>query len=123
MRRVLSLVTAIVLHGALAASYVVLSTGRLFAEEPLPALENVIRDGSLATAQPWRPAAPRAEISPAFAFDPQGGPDHEGALVISSDERRGLHGCWQRTFAVEGGQYYRFSSLRKTAHVSHPRRS
>jgi predicted amidohydrolase len=43
--------------------------------------------------------------------------------VISSDGRRGLHGCWQRTFAVEGRQYFKFQSLRKTTNVPHPRRS
>ena len=100
-----------------------LATGPLAAEAPLPAVENLVHDGSLTAAQPWRPAAPRAEISPAFAFDEHGGSDHDGTLVISSDSRRGLHGCWQRTFRVEGGRYYKFTSLRKTTNVPHPRRS
>jgi predicted amidohydrolase len=118
---------AMLSRGALFASCTILLTGlltsRLAAEGPLPAVEKLSVDGSLGAAQPWRPAAPRAEISPEFAVERHGGPNHDGTLVISSDERRGLHGCWQRTFAVEGGKYYRFESLRKTTNVPHPRRS
>src|SRR5260370_16759024 len=64
-----------------------------------------------------------AEISPEFSFDPQGGPKRDGALIITAEQRRGLHGCWQRTFAVTGGDFYRFEALRKTDNVQHPRRS
>src|SRR5579872_2834608 len=123
MRNSLNAITSMLLRATLLASGVLLPAARLAAEHPLPAVEKLAQDGSLARAQPWCPAAPRAEISPAFAFDAHGGPDHDGALVISSDERRALHGCWQRTFAVEGGRYYRFGSLRKTVNVPHPRRS
>lgn len=123
MRSEFKALMAMLSRGALLASCVWLSTSPLAAEGPLPAVENLVRDGSLAAAQPWRPAAPRAEICPKFAFDPQGGPDHDGSLVISSDGRRGLHGCWQRTFEVEGDRYFKFASLRKTINVPHPRRS
>lgn len=107
----------------LLAMCVMIGGDRLSAEAPLPTVKEVARDGHVAEAKPWQPAAPRAEIAPAFAFDPQGGPEHDGTLVISADERRGLHGCWQRTFAVKGGEFYRFEALRKTTNVPHPRRS
>src|SRR5437868_11115480 len=108
---------------ALVAVCVLISTSRLSADGPLPVVEKLAHDGSLSAAEPWRPASPRAEISPDFTFEAQGGPNRNGALVISSDERSGLHGCWQRTFAVEGGKFYQFESLRKTTGVRHPRRS
>jgi predicted amidohydrolase len=97
--------------------------GPLSAEPPLPVAAEAARDGKLAGAKPWLPAAPRSEISPAFSFDPEGGPKHNGALVISADERPGLHGCWQRSFTVKGGEFYHFAALRHTKNVPHPRRS
>src|SRR5205807_64 len=51
------------------------------------------------------------------------GPNHAGVLVITSDERPGLHGCWQRSFDVTGDTFYQFHALRKTTNVRHPRRS
>jgi len=105
-----------------ALSFVIVGD-RLSAEAPLPAVEDTSRELHVADAQPWHPAAPRAEITPAFSFDPKGGPQRDGALIISADERRGLHGCWQRTFAVKGREFYRFEALRKTTNVRHPRRS
>src|SRR5690349_12196279 len=81
---------------------------RLSAEGPLPPVEDRGGKPSVTESLPWRPAAPRAEIAPEFSFDPKGGPRHDGALAISADERRGLHGCWQRTFEVKGGEFYRF---------------
>ena len=93
------------------------------ADPPIPPVKNVSLERSLAEAAPWRPAVPRTEISPEFSFNPQGGPKKEGALVITADQRRGLYGCWQRTFAVKGGEFYRFEALRKTENVEHPRRS
>ena len=96
---------------------------RLSAEGPLPQVESRERDGKAAAAAPWRPASPREEISPAFSFDPKGGPRGDGALIITADARLGLHGCWQRTFPVKGGEFYRFASLRRTTNIRHPRRS
>jgi hypothetical protein len=40
----------------------------------------------------WTTAAPRDEIKPSFAFDPDGGPEHHGSFVIESDSREGLIG-------------------------------
>jgi predicted amidohydrolase len=71
----------------------------------------------------WETAAPRDEIRPAFVYDPQGGVRKQGALVISSDDREGLHGYWTKTFAIQGGQHYRFHAVRKTEQVAVPRQS
>ena len=96
---------------ALTAICVMFAACRLSAEAPLPIAENVSRNPDLAAALPWQPAAPRTEICPAFSFDPKGGPRHDGAWTITADARRGLHGCWRRTFDVKGGDYYQFTSL------------
>jgi predicted amidohydrolase len=71
----------------------------------------------------WEPAAPRAEIRPQFTFDPKGGPDGNGALVIAADDRDGLHGWWQKTFPVTGGKHYRFHAVRKVHEIPVPRRA
>lgn len=71
----------------------------------------------------WQPAAPRDEIKPRFAYDAKGGPEQTGSFVITSDQREGLHGWWQKTFPVAGGQYYQFHAVRKTDYVEAPRRS
>lgn len=81
-----------------------------------------------ALAQPsapegWLIAAPRAEISPKFGYDPKGGKDGKGAFLIVSDEREGLNGYWTKTFAVTGGKSYRFAALRKIENIASPRRS
>src|SRR5262245_16356790 len=107
----------------LLALCVMISGDRISAEPGLPVVKDTSRGTDPAAAAPWRPASPRAEIAPAFSCSPKGGPEHDGALMIAADERPGLHGCWQRTFNVTGGQFYRFESLRKTTNVPHPRRS
>jgi predicted amidohydrolase len=71
----------------------------------------------------WTAAAPRDEIRPAFSYDPQGGPNREGSLVISTDRREGLHGYWMKTVPVTGGRHYRFQAHRRTENVDVPRRS
>ncbi|GAB6166371.1 hypothetical protein JCM19992_23710 [Thermostilla marina] len=71
----------------------------------------------------WSVAAPRDEIAPAFAYAPRGGRNGRGALVIESDALEGRIGWWQRTFAVEGGKYYKLRVYRKTKGVDVPRRS
>ena len=101
----------------------VFRAGRLYAETPLPVADIMVRGAGLADALPWQPAAPRAEICPAFSFDASGGPHGDGALTITIDDRRGMYGCWQRSFDVKGGAYYCFTSLRKTSNVQLPRRS
>src|SRR5260370_16532774 len=105
----------------LLALCLLLGGDQLSADPPLPLVKKVSRERSLAEAEPWQPATPRAEISPEFSFDPQGGPKRDGALIITAEQRRGLHGCWQRTFAVTGGYFYRFEPLRKTENLHHPR--
>jgi predicted amidohydrolase len=52
-----------------------------------------------------------------------GGKSGHGTLTITADDREGLHGWWQKTFAVSGGQYYRFSVWRRIEKIAVPRRS
>lgn len=81
-----------------------------------PAPATVAPDG-------WQPAAPRDEIRPQFSYDPRGGPDGRGSLVISADSREGLHGKWTKTFPVTGGRSYTFRVYRKIDNVPVPRRN
>lgn len=76
-----------------------------------------------AAPEGWAPVEVREGTRPAFAYDPAGGPDGNGAFLITTDAREGLDGRWVRTFPVEGGQYYRFHALRKLTNVASPRRS
>jgi predicted amidohydrolase len=71
----------------------------------------------------WSSTSPRDEIRPTFQQTSTGGKSGQGALVIRADAREGLHGWWQKSFAVSGGNYYRFSGWRRTDHVAVPRRS
>lgn len=70
----------------------------------------------------WQSIAPRDEIKPIFdvVSADDGSPDE---LIIRADGREGLVGHWQRGFPVKGGNHYRFSVLRKTDRIEHPRRS
>ena len=70
----------------------------------------------------WSAAAPRDEVRPAFTYRADGGPERTGALVIESDDREGLLGCWTRTYPITGGKSYRFSAFRRTENVECPRR-
>jgi len=70
----------------------------------------------------WTAVSPREEIRPVFAMEGKGA-DGQPTLLIKADSRAGLDGCWKRTFAVSGGQHYRFSALFKAQHVAVPRRS
>ncbi len=74
-------------------------------------------------ADRWKAEAPRDEIRPLFEFKLGGGPGGQDVLVIRADAREGLDGHWTKTFPVNGGQYYRFQALRRTKHVTSPRRS
>src|SRR4051794_35575442 len=71
----------------------------------------------------WAAMAPRDEIKPLFRYESKGGRDGREAFVIAGDNREGTSGWWQKTFAVEGGQTYRFSAWRKLEGVDSPRRS
>jgi len=71
----------------------------------------------------WQTMSPRDELRPKFSYDPKGGPKRNGAFVIVQDEREGLHGWFQKSFAVEGGKTYRFQAVRKVQNVAVPRRS
>ncbi len=71
----------------------------------------------------WQPASPREEIRPRFDYNPKGGKDGKGAFVIIADERAGLDGQWEKTFAINGGKHYRFFGLRRVENVAAPHRS
>jgi predicted amidohydrolase len=71
----------------------------------------------------WRPESPRDEIRPEFSYDPKGGPEAKGALVIRAGAAEGQNGFWAKTFPVTGGRYYRFQAFRKLTNVTYPRRS
>jgi predicted amidohydrolase len=71
----------------------------------------------------WKTASPRDEIAPKFTFDPAGGPKKAGALVITADDREGLHGFFQKSFPVTGDKHYKFHAVRKVTNVATPRRS
>ena len=76
----------------------------------------------------WRPSSPRAEIRPEFAVipadaDSSGSASTSPRLVIEHDNREGLDGHWEKTFAVEGGKHYRFTCRRLAHNVATPRRS
>jgi predicted amidohydrolase len=71
----------------------------------------------------WVAAAPRDEIRPDFAYDPQGGPDGQGCLVITADRRDGLDGCWTKSFPVTGGRHYRFTAHYRAEGIAVPRQS
>lgn len=71
----------------------------------------------------WSAVSPRDEIRPWFSFEPKGGADGKGALVIGHDQREGLDGWFQKSFAVSGGEFYRIAAQRMTRDVALPRHS
>lgn len=76
-----------------------------------------------ANPEGWKAVSPRDEISPKFTWQKNGGPDGQGALAISADDREGLSGYWEKTFPVEGGQYYQFQARRRAVDVPLVRRT
>jgi hypothetical protein len=86
---------------------------------PLAVLWTSICVYSLAQAEDaidgWQPVAPRDEIRPAFSYENSGGPHDASRLVITQDDRKGLDGYWQKTFPIQGGDYWKFSCRRRTA--------
>jgi len=69
----------------------------------------------------WTTESPRAEVAPAFAYNPKGGPDGQGSFVIEADEREGLIGWWRKTIPVRGGRTYQFTVKRKASGSENPR--
>src|SRR5437762_6147424 len=70
----------------------------------------------------WTTGTPRDEIRPEFGYDPVGGPDGQGCLVIKADSRDGLDGWWEKTVPVQGGKYYHFAARYRAKGVAVPRR-
>ncbi|MEO6243952.1 MAG: carbon-nitrogen hydrolase family protein, partial [Opitutaceae bacterium] len=79
--------------------------------------------GIVVGAGEWRALAPREEIRPRFSVEAAWAGGSAPGLLIEADAREGLHGWWQRDFAVEGGKHYRFSVRRKVSGLAAPRRS
>lgn len=69
----------------------------------------------------WQAGAPRAGISPRFAFEPRGGPAAPALTIASSGFAQ--NGYWRKTFRVAPGEFYRFSACYRTDRVPLPRRS
>lgn len=82
-----------------------------------------LADADKSTPDGWQPMAQRDEVRPQFDYSAKSGKDGKGAFVIATDDREGLDGYWQKTFAVTGGKHYRFFALRKAVNVAEPRRS
>lgn len=76
-----------------------------------------------AIPESWVTKSPREELAPKFGFLPNGGPKQDGAFVIEHDSREGLHGWFEKSFAITGGKHYRFHAVRKATNVAVPRRS
>ena len=64
----------------------------------------------------WTKQSPRDEIRPEFSRNGD-------SLVITHDAREGLDGWYQQTFAVQGGDFMKFSATRMTTGVENPRHS
>lgn len=75
---------------------------------------------SVENAAGWKTLAAREEIRPEFSFEGTGGPNHEGALIVSTDTRPGLDGRWFKTFDIKGGQHYQFRALRRIQSIPAP---
>ena len=99
--------------------FITLAACRLAAEPPKRVRSS--DDGQFPLG--WQPASPREEIRPRFSFDPKGGPKGDGNLVITADEREGLHGWWLKSFPIVGGRHYHFHAWRKVQNVKLTRRS
>src|SRR5262249_45448646 len=57
------------------------------------------------------------------AFESTGGMDGKGSLMIRTDAREGLDGCWTKSFPVEGGKGYRVEAFYQAKSVPLARRS
>src|SRR5438132_11135679 len=89
---------------------VIMMIGMLAASILLPATQDEL---PAAVAAGWHTSAPREEIRPHFSLDPKGGPRKSGCLVITHDNREGLHGWFYKTYPVTGGKNYRFQVVRQ----------
>ena len=83
---------------------------------------SIAEDGAKAP-EGWSTKSPRDEIRPEFLYLAKGGPKGDGCFVLQADERKGLFGWWERTFAVHGGRYYKFFARVKTTDIRTPRRA
>jgi predicted amidohydrolase len=71
----------------------------------------------------WSTGAPREEIRPEFAREPDDREGQQPVLVIKAGQRDGVDGYWTRAFPVTGGRHYRFDARYQAKDVDVPRRS
>jgi len=74
-----------------------------------------------ANANGWTTWAQREEISPAFLVAELPSFGGAGSLAISGNSNSAAHGCWVKTVAVKGGEYYRFEARHCEDTVPDPR--
>lgn len=98
---------------AIVLAALILAAGRALAAEA---------PGTRTAPDGWSAESPRDEIRPAFAYEPKGGADGRGCLVIAADHRQGLDGYWKKEFPVVGGKSYHFRADYRAEGVSVPRR-
>lgn len=68
------------------------------------------------TLDAWTEHSPREELRPTFTRAGD-------TLAISHDGRAGLDGWYQKSFAVQGGDFMKFAARRRTVDVDNPRHS
>lgn len=71
----------------------------------------------------WEFVVGRDEVAPEHHRTPLNSRSIYPGLTITADDREGLAGSWQKTFPIEGGRHYRFSTRRSTRGIEVPRRS
>ncbi|CAN5903588.1 hypothetical protein BH11VER1_BH11VER1_40350 [soil metagenome] len=74
-----------------------------------------------ASQESWYSWSPRPEIAPAFSSNP--GANGKSTLIIETDAREGLIGCWQVELPVQGGKAYHFSADYQARGVKHEEQS
>ncbi|HLX62004.1 MAG TPA: carbon-nitrogen hydrolase family protein [Planctomycetota bacterium] len=75
------------------------------------------------TPEGWTTHAPREEISPRFSYSVDGGRNNAVRFTIEGGGREGAQGWWQKSFAVQGGKFYRFDAYRRVENAPFPRRN
>ena len=92
-------------------------SGRTFYRVMITALAGVTMVRATGAQDGWVPQSSREEIRPSFALDATGGPDRDGALIVETGAQEGLDGRWEKTFKIEGGEWYRFYAQRRATGV------
>ena len=98
----------------------VMGIGSLAAATPRVLLDAGFADAAAAAA--WQPWTPRSELSPEFAFDPQGG--RTGGALRLTAPGPATFGAWRRQISgLTGGKTYRFTAWFRSENIPNERRS